>query len=102
MQTDSENRLYEVIYQYGLHLQPAALFVKVANCFQELEIRIRKQDEDDYINGKSIMNMIMLAATKGSILDIKCIGPEKMRHDFYNRIENLEEKIFKRYLVKIA
>lgn len=47
----------------GLHARPAALFVQVANKFQS-SIKIIKEEQE--VNGKSIMGILMLAAEKGS------------------------------------
>ena len=49
----------------GLHARPAAKFVKLANRFP-CEIWVEKDDEE--INGKSIMGLMMLAAAKGSVI----------------------------------
>lgn len=57
----------------GLHARPAALFVQVANKF-ESEITVRKEDEE--INGKSIMGILMLGAEQGSQVCIKATGPD--------------------------
>lgn len=56
---------------YGLHVRPAAEFVKLANQFQA-EILVSKDGLE--VNGKSIMGVMMLAAEKGSIIEIKARG----------------------------
>lgn len=43
----------------GIHARPAAMFVKVANLYKS-EIFVEKDDER--VNGKSIMGLMMLAA----------------------------------------
>lgn len=55
----------------GLHARPAAIFVQIANKY-ESEITVRKDNEE--INGKSIMGILMLAAEEGSIVSIKAVG----------------------------
>ena len=55
----------------GLHARPAALFVKVANVFNS-DIYLEKDGER--VNGKSIMGVMMLAASKGSRLRIVVDG----------------------------
>lgn len=55
----------------GLHARPAATFVQIANKY-ESEISVRKDNEE--INGKSIMGILMLAAEEGSTVSIKAVG----------------------------
>ncbi|MDD4956262.1 MAG: HPr family phosphocarrier protein [Candidatus Omnitrophica bacterium] len=57
----------------GLHARPAALFVQVANKF-ESDIVIIKEDQE--VNGKSIMGILMLAAEKGSKITIIAKGKD--------------------------
>ena len=57
----------------GLHARPAAKFVKLANQFP-CEIWVEKDDEE--INGKSIMGLMMLAAGPGSTLLIEIKGKD--------------------------
>ncbi|MFH1045879.1 MAG: HPr family phosphocarrier protein [Candidatus Omnitrophota bacterium] len=57
----------------GLHARPAALFVQLANKF-EAEITVQKDDEE--VNGKSIMGIMMLAATQGSKIYIIAKGED--------------------------
>ena len=57
----------------GLHARPAAKFVKLANQFSS-EIWVKKDDEE--INGKSIMGLMMLAAAQGSVLEVTAEGDD--------------------------
>ena len=57
----------------GLHARPAAKFVKLANQFSS-EIWVEKDDEE--INGKSIMGLMMLAAAKGSVIRVSAEGDD--------------------------
>ena len=57
----------------GLHARPAAKFVKLANQFS-CEIWVKKDDEE--INGKSIMGLMMLAAAQGSVLEVSAEGDD--------------------------
>ena len=61
----------KVANAYGLHARPAAEFVKLANRF-EAEIFVGKDGLE--VNGKSIMGVMMLAADRGSMLEIKACG----------------------------
>ncbi len=55
----------------GLHARPASMFVKIANRF-ESEVTVRKGKEA--VNGKSIMGLMTLAASQGSVLEIEVSG----------------------------
>ena len=55
----------------GLHMRPAMLFVDIAN---EFECDITVSNSDNSVDGKSIMQMSMLAATCGTKLIIKAEG----------------------------
>lgn len=57
----------------GLHARPAMALVDVANRFAST-VSIRKGDET--VDGKSIMQVMMLAATQGTRLDIEATGPD--------------------------
>ena len=55
----------------GLHMRPAMQFVDVANKF---ECDITVSNKENSVDGKSIMQMSMLAATCGTKLKIKAEG----------------------------
>ena len=57
----------------GLHARPAAVFVQIANKFDS-EITIIKDNQE--INGKSIMGILMLAAEKGAKVIIVADGDD--------------------------
>lgn len=57
----------------GLHARPAALFVQVANRFDS-RISIFRDNEE--VNGKSIMGILMLGAEKGSEIIIEAEGED--------------------------
>ncbi len=57
----------------GLHARPAAMFVKLANSF---DAEIWVGNEEDEVNGKSIMGLMMLAAASGTKLSISAEGKE--------------------------
>lgn len=48
----------------GIHARPAAMIVRIANKFNDVDLQVLKQDEA--VNGKSIMGLMMLAAGNGS------------------------------------
>ena len=68
----------------GLHARPAAMLVKAANAFQS-EIFLEKDGEK--VNGKSIMGVMMLAASKGS--RVKLIAKGKDAQSAVNALEVL-------------
>ena len=55
----------------GLHARPAAMFVKISSRYRA-EVWVEKDGER--VNGKSIMGLMMLAAGKGSTLQIVAEG----------------------------
>ncbi len=57
----------------GLHARPAMAFVDVASKFN-CDIRVVKGKES--VDGKSIMQMLLLAATEGTKLTVEADGPE--------------------------
>jgi phosphocarrier protein HPr len=57
----------------GLHARPAALFVQIANKFGS---RITVKNDDEEVNGKSIMGILMLGAEKGSSIIIEAEGDD--------------------------
>ncbi|MGD2278808.1 MAG: HPr family phosphocarrier protein [Candidatus Omnitrophota bacterium] len=67
----------------GLHARPAAIFVQIANKYDS-DITIIKDDQE--VNGKSIMGILMLAAEKGSRITIVADG-----EDAEKAVEELSE-----------
>ena len=65
------NTQVTILNKYGLHARPAAEFVKLANKFQS-EVWVSKDQVE--VNGKSIMGVMMLAAERGSTVDIRASG----------------------------
>lgn len=57
----------------GLHARPAMNFVDVAVA-HACEIAVRRGDQT--VDGKSIMQMMMLAATQGTEIEITASGPD--------------------------
>jgi phosphocarrier protein len=59
--------------KYGLHARPATNFAALAEPFR-CEVAVRLHDVN--ADGKSIMELMMLAATKGSEIEIVCTGDD--------------------------
>ena len=57
----------------GLHARPAAKFVKLASRFA-CDVWVEKDDEE--INGKSIMGLMMLAAAQGCVIKVSAEGDD--------------------------
>ncbi len=57
----------------GLHARAAAAFVKTSNRYQA-DVFVRK--DGDEVNGKSIMGVLMLAAAKGSEIEVEARGDD--------------------------
>ena len=67
-------RKFTIINKLGLHARAASALVKVANSFAA-DIQISKDDLK--VNGKSIMGVLMLAASKGTTIQIETNGPDE-------------------------
>jgi len=74
----------------GLHMRPAMQFVDVANQFN---CDITVSNSENMVDGKSIMQMSMLAATCGTRLQIKAEGQDAEKAIDALR-ELVEEKMF--------
>jgi len=57
----------------GLHMRPAMQFVDVASQYKS---EITVSNDQTSVNGKSIMQVSMLAATCGTKLKVKAEGPD--------------------------
>jgi phosphocarrier protein len=74
----------------GLHMRPAMQFVDTANRFDS---DITVSNVENSVDGKSIMQMTMLAATCGTKLKVKAEGPDAQQAVDALR-ELVEEKHF--------
>jgi phosphocarrier protein len=57
----------------GIHARPAAMIVRVTNRFKS-EVFVEKDEEQ--VNGKSIMGLMMLAAAKGTKVKFIATGED--------------------------
>ncbi|MFN4243858.1 MAG: HPr family phosphocarrier protein [Tepidisphaerales bacterium] len=70
------SRTVTVLNSLGLHARPAMQFVDTANRFSS-DIVVRKGGEQpENADGKSVMEMIILAATQGTPLTIEADGDD--------------------------
>ncbi len=78
-----------IINKLGLHARAAAKFVGLASQFNA-EISLSRDGRA--VNGKSIMGVMMLAAAKGSVLELKAEGDDESE-----AVEALRELIQRRF-----
>jgi phosphocarrier protein len=71
-----EIQTFTIRNRLGLHARAAALLVKTANRFAS-EITIEKDGLE--VNGKSIMGILMLAASKGAKITLKAEGKDSIQ-----------------------
>jgi phosphocarrier protein HPr len=65
---------FTIVNRLGLHARAAAQLVQTANRFR-CDITVAKDDEE--VNGKSIMGILMLAAPKGSQVTVTTDGEDE-------------------------
>jgi len=76
IKVEMEIQTFTIRNRLGLHARAAALLVKTANHFAS-EITIEKDGLE--VNGKSIMGILMLAASKGSKITLKAEGKDAVQ-----------------------
>jgi phosphocarrier protein len=76
---------FEIINSDGLHMRPAMRFVDIANRFDS---DITVSNGETNVDGKSIMQVTMLAATFGTRLKIRAEG-----HDAVEAVDALRELV---------
>ena len=76
---NSENVLcsadFQIENRFGLHARPASVFVQSALLFQS-EISVRNLASDMEADGKSVMSLLMLAASCGTRIRVSARGPD--------------------------
>ncbi len=66
-------RTFLIVNTLGLHARAAAQLVQAANRYQS-EVLVEREGQS--VNGKSIMGVLMLAAGKGSEIQVSCEGSD--------------------------
>lgn len=66
-------REVKIVNKYGLHARPAMQFVEIANRFN---CRIEVANGPLVVDAKSIMSVMRLAATKGTVLKLMVDGED--------------------------
>lgn len=64
-----------VLNKLGIHARPAAQFVRIASRFQS-DVTVEKDDER--VDGKSIMGLMMLAVGCGAEISVSADGPDEV------------------------
>ncbi len=75
--------------KFGLHARPSASFVQTASKFRS-EIKVEKDGQ--VADGKSIMDLMMLAAAQGTLITVCAVG-----EDAQQALESLETLIEGRF-----
>jgi phosphotransferase system HPr (HPr) family protein len=83
MSVRTATREVRVLNPEGLHARPASVFAKVAMQF-EATIEVIKDDQP--ADGKSVLDLLMLAAEEGTVLTIRARG-----HDCHQAVQTLGE-----------
>ncbi len=63
-----------VLNKLGIHARPAAQFVRAASRFKS-DVTVVKDDES--VDGKSIMGLMMLAVGCGAVITVSVEGPDE-------------------------
>lgn len=63
-----------IINKLGLHARAAAKFVSCSSAFSS---KIEAGKDGNLVDAKSIMSVMMLAAGKGTVLDLRVEGPDE-------------------------
>jgi len=79
-----QNKTITIINKLGLHARAAAKFVQLASSF-DCEINVSLAGKK--VSGKSIMGIMMLAAAKGSSIQITTAGADE--DEAISKIETL-------------
>ena len=89
--TSTGTHVKELLVQnkMGIHARPAAMSVRVTNKFKA-EVFVEKDEEQ--VNGKSIMGLMMLAAAKGT--KVKFLATGEDAEQMLTELEGLFAKKF--------
>lgn len=66
-------RTFLIVNKLGLHARAAAQLVKLTEQFSS-DVKIGKDDQ--VVNGKSIMGLMMLAASSGTSIEVEASGAD--------------------------
>lgn len=66
-------RSFRVGSELGLHARPAGEFVTLAGSFRA-DVSVSRGDE--WVSGQSVLSLLSLAASQGTVLRIRAVGPD--------------------------
>ena len=75
MKPNKVTKLFIIENENGLHARPSASFVRKATEFQS-QIEVYKEGCDEHVNGKSVLGLITLSASKGTKLWVSAEGAD--------------------------
>ena len=86
--TPTKTAEVEIRNMMGIHLRPASNPVQICNRYPDCDVTLTKDDQS--VNGRSIMGVIMLAAEQGSVLKIEVKGKkcEELLAEMIALVEN--------------
>lgn len=81
-----------VVNKKGLHARPAALFVGLVEKF---DVTVTLCKDEEKVNGRSIMGILMLGATEGTVLKVAVEGmkAEEAMAEFEKFFSKQEEEL---------
>ena len=86
---DKITKELKLLNKNGMHVRPAGLFAKTASKF-DAEVEVEK--DGNVVSGKSIMALMTLEATCGTVLKVSASGPEA--EDVLEELEALVARKF--------
>jgi phosphocarrier protein len=78
-----------LVNKYGMHVRPAGLFVKMASRY-DADVEVEK--DGNVVSGKSIMALMTLEATCGTVLKVSASGPQAKE-----ALDNLEDLVARKF-----
>jgi phosphocarrier protein len=78
-----------LVNKYGMHVRPAGLFVKMASRY-DADVEVEK--DGNVVSGKSIMALMTLEATCGTVLKVTASGPQAKE-----ALDNLEDLVARKF-----
>ena len=66
-------REYKIDNKFGIHARPAAMFVKTCSRY---DANVSVEKEGNHVSGKSIMGLMTLEASRGSVIRIIADGKD--------------------------
>lgn len=72
-----QQRTVIITNRLGLHARAAAKLVKLANTFGSEILLARAEARDKTVDAKSIFSILLLAATQGAAIEVRCEGADE-------------------------